>query len=91
MLARKAWAEYKTERDEDEKKRKKEEAIALEDMATSAFQNYSEAKNKLKQGRGTNGDIVLIDNILHSIWSGIDVTMNGELISTMNQKYMYKS
>ena len=41
--------------------------------------------------RGIDGDIVLIDNVLHSIWSGVDVTMNGELISTTNQKYMYKS
>ena len=89
--ARKAWAEYETEKDEDEKKKKKEEAIALEDMATSAFQKYSEAKNKLKQARGTNGNIILIDNVLHLIWSGIDVTMNGKLVSTMNQKYMYKS
>ena len=91
MLARKAWAEYETERGEDEKKKKKQEAIALEDMATSAFQKYSEAKNRLKQARSTNGDIIPIDNVLHSIWSGVDVTMNGELISTTNQKYMYKS
>ena len=72
------------------KNRKKEEAITLDDMASSAFQKYSEAKNKLKKVRGTDGDI-LVDNVLHSIWSGVDVTMNGELISTMNQKYMYKS
>ena len=63
----------------------------MEDMATSAFQKYSEAKNRLKQARGTDGDIVLIDNVLHSIWSGVDVTMNGELVSTTNRKYMYKS
>ena len=73
------------------KKRKKEEAITLDDMASSAFQKYSEAKNKLKKVRGSNGDIILIDNILHSIWSGVDVTMNGELISTMNQKYICTS
>ena len=63
----------------------------MDNIASSAFQKYSEAKNKLKKVRGTNGDIILIDNILHSIWSGVDVTMNGELISSMNQKYMYKS
>ena len=59
MSARKAWTEYETEKDEDEKKKKKEEAIGLEDMA-SAFQKYSEAKNKLKKARGTNGDIIMI-------------------------------
>ena len=91
MLARKSRAEYETERDEDEKKKKKQEAIALEDMATSAFQKYSEAKNRLKQVRGTNRDIIPIDNVLHLIWSDVDVSMNGGLISAMNQKYMYKS
>ena len=70
MSAEKAWVEYETKRDEDEKKKKKQKAVALEDMATSAFQKYSEAKNRLKQARGTDGDIVLIDNVLHSIWSG---------------------
>ena len=25
------------------------------------------------------------------MWSGVDITMNGELISTTSQKYMYKS
>ena len=36
-------------------------------------------------------DLVPIDNVLHSLWSGCDITMNGELVSTTNQKYMYKS
>ena len=25
------------------------------------------------------------------MWSGVDITMNGELVSTTSQKYMYKS
>ena len=60
-------------------------------MTTSAFQKYSEAKNKLKKTRGMDGDIISIDNILHLIWSGVDVTMNGELISTMNQKSYFET
>ena len=33
-------------------------------------------------------DLVPIDNVLHSLWSRCDITMNGEIISTTNQKYM---
>ena len=38
-----------------------------------------------------DGAIIPIDNILHSIWSGVDVTMNGEVVSTTSKTYMYKS
>ena len=41
--------------------------------------------------RKTQNDLVPIDNVLHSLWSGCDITMNAELVSTTNQKYMYKS
>ena len=34
--------------------------------------------------------LVPIDNVLRSLWSGCNITMNGELVSTTNQKYMYK-
>ena len=90
-LSRTAWAEYGAERDEDEKEKKRVRAISLDDMANLAFKKYSEAKNSLRERRGMDGDIILVDNVLHSIWSSVDVMMNGELISTMNQKYMYKS
>ena len=35
--------------------------------------------------------LIPIDNVLHSLWSGCDITMTGESVSTTNQKYMYKS
>ena len=35
--------------------------------------------------------LVPIYNVLHSLWSGDDIMMTGELVSTTNQKYMYKS
>ena len=35
--------------------------------------------------------LIPVDNVLHSVWSRCNITMNGELVSTMNQKYMYKS
>ena len=60
-------------------------------MSNSAMKKYSEAKSQLRKSRGIDGDIILIDNVMHSMWSGIDITMNGELMSTTNQKYMYKS
>ena len=40
---------------------------------------------------GEDGAIIPVDNVLHSMWSGVDITMNGELISTTSQKYVYKS
>ena len=40
---------------------------------------------------GEDGAIIPVDNVLHSMWSRVDITMNGELISTTSQKYMYKS
>ena len=40
---------------------------------------------------GEDGAIIPVDNVLHSMWSGVDITMNGELVSTTSQKYMYKS
>ena len=91
MLSRTAWAEYGAETDEDAKEKKRTKAISLDDMANLAFKKYSEAKNTLRERRGTDGDIIPVDSVLHSIWSSVDVTMNGELISTTKQKYMYKS
>ena len=40
---------------------------------------------------GEDGAIIPVDNVLHSMWSRVDITMNGELVSTTSQKYMYKS
>ena len=60
-------------------------------MAYSAMKKYSEAKSQLRKSRGIDGDIIPIDNVMHSMWSGIDITMNGKLVTTTNQKYMYKS
>ena len=77
MLSRTAWAEYGVERDEDEKEKKRARAISLNNMANLAFKKYSEAKNSLRERRGTDGDIILVDNVLHLIWSGVNVTMSG--------------
>ena len=35
--------------------------------------------------------LIPIDNVSHSLCSGCDIMMNGELVSMTNQKYMYKS
>ena len=35
--------------------------------------------------------LIPIDNVLHSLWSGCNIMMNDELVSTPNQKYTYKS
>ena len=52
---------------------------------------YLSAKYMRRKERLYQNDLVPIDNVLHSLWSGCNITMNGELISTTNQKYMYKS
>jgi hypothetical protein len=32
-----------------------------------------------------------VDNVLHSLWSMVDIKMNGVLVSTSNTNYMYKA
>ena len=73
------------------KKLKKVLAESLEDMATLSMRQYLSAKHMRRKERLYQNDLVPVDNVLHSLWSGCDITMNGELISTTNQKYMYKS
>ena len=60
-------------------------------MATLSMRQYLSAKHIRRKERLYQNDLVPVNNVLHSLWSGCDITMNGELISTMNQKYMYKS
>ena len=52
---------------------------------------YLSAKYMRRKERLYQNDLVPIDNVLHSLWSGCDITMNGESVSKTNQKYMYKS
>ena len=79
------------EMDITEKAKKCITAKGLEDLSVRGLQQYLEAKYELLQRRGEDGAIILIDNVLHSMWRGVDVTMNGEVVSTTSQKYMYKS
>ena len=60
-------------------------------MATLSMCQYLSAKHMRRKERLYQNDLVPINNVLHSLWSGCDIMMNGELISTTNQKYMYKS
>ena len=60
-------------------------------MATLSMHQYLSAKHMRRNERLYQNDLVPVDNVLHSLWSGCDIMMNGELISAMNQKYMYKS
>ena len=74
-----------------EKARKCITSKGLEDLSVQGLQQYLEAKYQVFQDQGEDGAIIPIGNVLHSMWSGVDITMNGELISTTSQKYMYKS
>ena len=82
---------FKNETNVQEKAKKKVLAESLEDMATLSMHQYLSAKYMRRKERLYQNDLVPIDNVLHSLWSGCDITMNGELVSTTNQKYMYKS
>ena len=82
---------FKNETNVQEKAKKKVLAESLEDMATLSMRHYLSAKCMRRKERLYQNDLVPIDNVLHSLWSGCNITMNGELVSTMNQKYMYKS
>ena len=66
-------------------------AEGTQDAALNAMAKYLQAKHQHRKIVGLDGAIVPTDNILHSMWNGIDVFMNGEQVSTTNQKYMYKS
>ena len=82
---------FKNETNVQEKAKRKVLAESLEDMATLSMRQYLSAKYMRRKERLYQNDLVPIDNVLHSLWSGCDITMNGELVSMMNQKYMYKS
>ena len=37
------------------------------------------------------GYVVLVDNVFHSMWSGVDISINQENVSMTNGKYVYKA
>ena len=82
---------FKKETNIREKVKKKALAESLEDMAILSMQQYLSAKHIKRKERLYQNSLVPIENVLHSLWSECDITMNGELVSTTNQKYMYKS
>ena len=91
MKWQRALTSFKNETNVQGKGKKKVLAKSLEDMATLSMNQYLSAKHMRRKERLYQNDLVPVDNVLHSIWSGCNIMMNGELISTMNQKYMYKS
>ena len=82
---------FKNETNMGEKVKKKALAQSLEDIAILSMQQYLSAKHIRRKERLYQNALVPIDNVLHSLWSACDITMNGELVSMTNQKYMYKS
>ena len=87
--AQRAWTAFHTEMDMSEKAKKCITAEGLEDLSVQGLQQYLEAKYQVLQDRREDGAIIPIDNVLHSMWSAVDITMSGELVSTTSQKYMY--
>ena len=66
-------------------------AEGMEDMAVLSMTQYMQAKRAHNEVEMLDGAIIPVDNFMHSLWNGVDVFMNGELVSTTNQKYMYKA
>ena len=86
-----ALTSFKNETNVQEKAKKKVLAKSLEDMAILSMHQYLLVKHMRRKERLYQNDLVPVDNVLHSLWSGCDITLDGELVSTTNQKYMYKS
>ena len=63
----------------------------LEDMALLSMHQYLSAKHMRRKERLYQNALIPIDNVLHSLWNICNIMMNGKLVSTTNQKYMYKS
>ena len=86
-----AWTSFKNETNLQEKAKERVLAENLEDMALLNMHQYLSAKHLRRKERLYQNSLIPFDNVLHSLWSGCDVTMNGELVSTTNQKHPYKS
>ena len=85
------WISFKNETNLQEKAKKRVLAENLEDMALLSMRQYLSAKHLRRKERLYQNALIPIDNVLHSLWSRCNIMVNGELVSTTNQKYMYKS
>ena len=88
--AQRAWTAFCAETDINEKAKKCTATEALEELSVQGLQQYLDAKYQVLAHRGADGALIPVGNVLHLKWSGVDITMNGKLISTTSQKYMYK-
>ena len=66
-------------------------AAKVQDIADTASRQYLNALLANRITQSPEGAVVPVDNVMHSMWSGVDIFMNGEQVSTTNQKYMYKA
>ena len=80
------WTSFKNETNLQEKTKKRVLAENLEDMVLLSMCQYLSAKHMRRKERLYQNALTPIYNVLHSI-----ITMKGELVSTTNQKYLYKS
>ena len=82
---------FKNETNLEEKAKNRVLAENLEYMALLSMCQYLSAKHLRRKEIPFQNSLIPFDNVLHSLWSGCNVTMNDELVSTTNQKYTYKS
>ena len=77
--------------DEQERERLVTTAESLNAFALASMKEFLAEQHKHREVEGLNGSIIPVDNVLHSMWNGVDISMNHTLISTTNKKYMYKA
>ena len=85
------WTSFKNETNLQEKAKKRILAENLEDMTLLSMHQYLSAKHLRRKERLYQNALIPIDNVLHSLWSECDITMNGELVTMTNQKDRYTS
>ena len=56
-------------------------------MDLLSMHQYLSANHMRRKERLYQNTLIPIDNVLHSLWSGCNIIMNGELVSMTNQKY----
>ena len=59
--------------------------------STSELDELFQILNSIKGFKLDNHKGATQHKVLHTLWNGVDIIMNQELVSTTNQKYMYKA
>ena len=59
------------------KEKKRCEALMVKDLIQPSFREYLISKSKYHDVYGEDDFIMPVNNVEHSMWNGVDITMNG--------------